>query len=173
MENKMLELLKTRRSVRAYRPEQIKPEELDAVTEAGTYAPTGMGMQSPVIVAVQDPKYRKAVEELNKQARGGDKDPYYGAPTILLVLADPQRGTCVEDGACVLTTMMQAAHAIGLASCWIHGEHEMFELPQGKALLKEWGLPENLRGVGSLALGYAAGPLPQPKERKADYVKKV
>ena len=173
MENKMLELLKTRRSVRAYKPDQVTPQELDAVLEAGTYAPTGMGMQSPVIVAVQSPKYRQAVMELNQLARGMENDPYYGAPTILLVLADPDRGTCVEDGSCVLCTMMDAAHALGLSSCWIHGEREMFELPQGKALLKEWGLPENLRGVGSLALGYAAGPAPQTKERKADYIHKV
>lgn len=173
MENKMLELLKTRRSVRAYRPEQVKDEELDAVLEAGTFAPTGQGKQSPVIVAVQSPQYRQAVMELNQQARGGEHDPYYGAPTIVLVLADPERGTCVEDASCVLCTMMDAAHAIGLSSCWIHGEREMFQLPAGKALLKEWGLPENLRGVGSLALGYAAGPAPQPKERKADYIHKV
>lgn len=112
----MLKLLKTRRSVRSYKPEQIKPEELDAVLEAGTYAPTGQGKQSPVIVAVRDPRYRQAVMELNKQARGGSGDPYYGAPTIVLVLADPERGTCVEDGSCVLCTMMDAAHAIGLGS---------------------------------------------------------
>ena len=173
MENKMLELLKTRRSVRAYKPDQVTPQELDAVLEAGTYAPTGMGMQSPVIVAVQSPKYRQAVMELNQLARGMEGDPYYGAPTILLVLADPDRGTCVEDGSCVLCTMMDAAHALGLSSCWIHGEKEMFELPEGKALLKEWGLPENLRGVGSLALGYGDGPAPEPKPRKADYIHKV
>ena len=173
MENKMLELLKTRRSVRAYKPEQIQAQELDAVLEAGTYAPTGMGMQSPVIVAVQSPSYRRAVMELNQKARGMEGDPYYGAPTIVLVLADPARGTCVEDASCVLCTMMEAAHAVGLASCWIHGEHEMFQLPEGKALLREWGLPQDLRGVGSLALGYAAGPLPQPKERKAGYIHKV
>ena len=173
MENKMLELLKTRRSVRSYKPEQIAAQELDAVLEAGTYAPTGMGMQSPVIVAVQSPKYRKAVEELNKKARGGEQDPYYGAPTVVLVLADSSRGTCVEDGSCVLATMMQAAHAIGLSSCWIHGEREMFELPEGKALLEEWGLPTTLRGVGSIALGYGEGPAPQPKERKPEYVKVV
>ena len=173
MGNKMLELLKTRRSVRAYKPDQVTPQELDAVLEAGTYAPTGMGMQSPVIVAVQSPKYRQAVMELNQLARGMENDPYYGAPTILLVLADPDRGTCVEDGSCVLCTMMDAAHALGLSSCWIHGEKEMFELPEGKALLKEWGLPENLRGVGSLALGYGDGPAPEPKPRKADYIHKV
>ena len=166
MENKMLELLKTRRSVRSYKPEQIAAQELDAVLEAGTYAPTGMGMQSPVIVAVQDAQTRQAVMELNQQARGGSGDPYYGAPTIVLVLADPERGTCVEDGACVLCNMMNAAHSLGLASCWIHGEREMFQLPEGKTLLRQWGLPETLRGVGSIALGYAAGPLPQPKPRK-------
>lgn len=166
MENKMLELLKTRRSVRSYKPEQIAAQELDAVLEAGTYAPTGMGMQSPVIVAVQDAQTRQAVMELNQQARGGSGDPYYGTPTIVLVLADPERGTCVEDGACVLCNMMNAAHSLGLASCWIHGEREMFQLPEGKALLRQWGLPETLRGVGSIALGYAAGPLPQPKPRR-------
>ena len=173
MGNKMLELLKTRRSVRAYKPEQVAPQELDAVLEAGTYAPTGMGMQSPVIVAVQSPKYRQAVMELNQLARGMENDPYYGAPTILLVLADPGRGTCVEDGSCVLCTMMDAAHALGLSSCWIHGEREMFQLLEGKALLRQWGLPETLRGVGSIALGYAAGPLPQPKPRKEGYIHKV
>ena len=107
MENKMLELLKTRRGVRAYKPEQIQAQELDAVLEAGTYAPTGMGMQSPVIVAVQSPSYRRAVMELNQKARGMEGDPYYGAPTIVLVLADPARGTCVEDASCVLCTMME------------------------------------------------------------------
>lgn len=173
MENKMLELLKTRRSVRGYQPEQVEEEKLDAILEAGTYAPTGKGMQSPVIVAVRTAENRRAVQELNCKARGGSGDPYYGAPTILLVLADPNRGTCVEDGSCVLNTMMQAAHALGVASCWIHGEREMFELPEGKALLKKWGLPENLRGVGSLALGYGIGPDPQPKERKDGYIVKV
>lgn len=173
MKNPMIELLLTRRSVRKYLPKQVEEEKLNAVLEAGTYAPTGMGMQSPVIVAVQTPENRRAVQELNCQARGGQGDPYYGAPVILLVLADPKRGTCVEDGSCVLATMMQAAHALGLDSCWIHGEREMFELPEGKALLKKWGLPEDLRGVGSLALGYGDGPAPQPKARKSDYIVKV
>lgn len=172
MENEMLKLLKTRRSVRKYLPEQVGEEKLDAVLEAGTYAPTARGAQSPVIVAVQDPEDRFKVQELNCKARGGSGDPYYGAPTIVLVFSEPNH-TCAEDGTCVLNTMMQAAHALGLASCWIHGEREMFELPEGKALLEKWGLPQELRGVGSLALGYGDGPAPQPKERKAGYIFKV
>ncbi len=173
MEQEMLALLKTRRSVRSYKPEPVADDELDAILEAGTYAPTGRGLQSPVIVAVRDPETRKAVQELNCRARGGSGDPYYGAPVIVLVLADPERNTCVEDGACVLNTMMQAAHVLGVDSCWIHGEREMFELPEGKALLRKWGLPETLRGVGSLALGYGDGPAPQPKPRKAGYIVKI
>lgn len=174
MQNDTLNALLTRRSVRKFEDRQIDPGTLRSILEAGTYAPTGMGKQSPVIVAVQDPEDRRAVMELNKQARGGSGDPYYGAPTILLVLADSSiAGTYVEDGACVLNTMMIAAHALGAASCWIHGEHLMFDLPEGKALLKKWGLPEDLRGVGSLALGYAAGPLPDPKPRKENYFKVI
>ncbi len=172
MENEMLTLLKTRRSVRSYLPKPVEEEKLDAILEAGTWAPTARGAQSPVIVAVKDPAVRHAVQELNCKARGGTGDPYYGAPYILLVLSEPNH-TCAEDGACVLVTMMDAAHALGVSSCWIHGEHEMFDLPEGKALLKQWGLPETLRGVGSLALGYADGPAPQPKARKAGYIKKV
>ncbi len=174
MENEMLTLLKTRRSVRQYRPEPVEAEKLDAILEAGTYAPTGMNKQTPVIIAVQSPEDRAAVQALNCKARGGTGDPYYGAPAILLVLADPTNSnTWVEDGACVLSTMMQAAHALGASTCWIHGERQMFELPEGKALLKKWGLPETLSGVGSLALGYGEGPAPQPKPRKEGYIVKV
>lgn len=173
MQNETMRNILTRRSVRKYRPEPVTEEILSAVLEAGTYAPTGMGKQSPVIVAVESPEDREAVMELNQQARGFPGDPYYGAPTILLVLADSGRDTCVEDATCVLATMMLAAHSLGAATCWIHGEHQMFQLPEGKALLRKWGLPEDLRGVGSLALGYAEGEPPQPKPRKEGYVRRV
>lgn len=174
MINETINILMTRRSVRKFRPDQIEPKILKEILEAGTYAPTGMNKQSPVIVAVQSPEDRQAVMELNKKARGFGGDPYYGAPTILLVLADSGiTDTYVEDGSCVLNTMMTAAHALGAATCWIHGEHLMFDLSEGKALLKKWGLPEGLRGVGALALGYAEGELPAPKPRKEGYFKIV
>lgn len=174
MENQMLDLLKARRSVRSYAARPVEPEKLDAVLEAGTYAPSGMNKQTATIVAVVDPAYRQAVQALNCQARGGSGDPYYGAPAILLVLGDPRdSNTWVEDGSCVLATMMQAAQALGLSSCWIHGEREMFRLPEGKALLERWGLPQELEGVGSLALGYGDGPAPAPKPRKEGYIVKA
>ena len=173
MTNPILENLKTRRSVRKYLPKQVEQEKLDLILEAGTYAPTGMGMQSPVIVAVQDPQTIERLAQLNAKIMGRDGNPYYGAPTVLLVLADRERGTRVEDGSCVLQNMMLAAHSLGLASCWIHREREMFDSDEGKQLLAQWGITHPLCGVGGLALGYPDGELPQPKPRKEGYVVKI
>ena len=150
----MLTLIKTRRSCRSYRPDAVPEDVLDKVLEAGTYAPTGGGRQSPVIIAVRDPRLRSALSAMNAEIMGGDSDPYYGAPVVVLVLAEGN--TFVEDGTCVLENLMLAAHAMGLATVWVHREREMFDSEKGKALLREWGLPETLRGVGAVALGYAA-----------------
>ena len=173
MENKMLELLKTRRSVRSYKPEQIAAQELDAVLEAGTWAPTGGGRQSPTIVAVTDPAARRQIAALNARVMGSDTDPYYGAPAVVLVLADGASRTFVEDGSCVLENIMLAAHALGLGTVWVHREREIFDSEEGKALLHAWNLPETLRGVGDVALGYPAGEPGEPAPRKADYVVRI
>ncbi len=173
MTNPVLENLKTRRSVRKYLPRQVEPEKLDLILEAGTWAPTGMGMQSPVIIAVQDPQTIQRLAQLNARIMGNSGNPYYGAPTVLLVLADQERGTRVEDGSCVLENMMLAAHSLGLGSCWIHREREMFASDEGKELLSRWGITKPLVGVGGLALGYPDGDLPQPKPRKEGYVVKI
>lgn len=166
MNNDVLQNIKTRRSIRKYKAEQVKAEELQAVLEAGTYAPSGRGMQSPILVAVQDEAVMKQIVKMNAAVLGSDSNPYYGAPTVVLVFAPADRTTWLEDGSCVLDTMMLAAHSIGLASCWIHREREMFAAEEGKALMKQWGIPENYKGVGALALGYADCPLPEAPERK-------
>ena len=166
MNNPILENIRTRRSLRKYKEAQITEDELNTVLEAGTYAPSGRGLQSPILVAVQDPETKKRLIKMNAEILGTDTDPYYGAPTLILVFAPVDRNTYIEDGSCVLDTMMLAAHSIGLASCWIHREKEMFATTEGKALMKKWGVPENFNGIGALALGYADGPLPQAPQRK-------
>lgn len=166
----LLSLIKTRRSVRAYKPDEVPSGILAEILEAGTYAPTGMGRQSPRIIAVRDKKYRDAISKLNAEIMGVNSDPYYGAPVIVLVLGDSSVGTYVEDCSCVLENIMLAAHAKGLSTVWVHREREIFDSPEGKALLKEWGLPENLRGVGSVALGYAAEPAKDAAPRKEGYI---
>ena len=168
MKNEALEVLKTRRSVRAYRPEQISDEALYAVLDAGTWAPTGRNRQTPVIVAVQNKEERDEVSRLNAKIMGTDRDPYYGAPTIVVVLAENDDFAQL-NGAAVTTNMLNAAHAVGLGSCWIHRPRQMFETPEGKALLRLWGLSEDLVGVASIALGCAAGDEPKPAPRKENY----
>lgn len=175
IENEVLSAIATRRSCRAYQPEQIKPEELDAVLKAGTWAPTGMNRQSPVIVAVQDKETRDRLSAINAAIMGSNGDPFYGAPTVLVVLADRSAHTCVEDGSLVLGDLLLAASSIGLGSCWIHRAKETFETEEGKALLRKWGLdPDKYVGVGNCILGYPApGGVKPAAPRKSDYVVKV
>ncbi|MBQ7622474.1 MAG: nitroreductase family protein [Bacteroidales bacterium] len=171
MDNAVLEALRERRSIRRYRPEQIKDEELRAVLEAGTFAPTGKGLQDPWIVAVQEPELLKKISAMNAAIWGHDTDPFYGAPTYVLVFgSDPSVWpNSLYDGALVLGNMMLAAHAVGLGSCWINREREMFSTPEGKEMMREMGLPEGLIGIGALALGYPASFPPTVKPRKENY----
>lgn len=173
MKTEVLDLLLTRRSVRAYKPDPVPTALLEEVLRAGTYAPTGGGRQSPVLVAVTDKAARDEISRLNAAVMGRDTDPYYGAPVLVLALADPASSTWVEDASCALENMMLAAHALGLGSVWVHREREIFDSEAGKALLRAWGLPETLRGVGSIALGYASGPAPAPAPRKDGYIVRV
>lgn len=168
-----LEVLKTRRAIRSYDSRIPEKELIDKVLEAGTYAPTGMGMQSPVIVAVTNPDVRDRLSKMNAEIMGRDTDPFYGAPVVLIVLADKDIPTYLYDGSLVMGNLMNAAHAVGLGSCWIHRAKEVFETEEGKAMLKEWGIEGNYEGIGNCILGYPVGGQPEPKARKADYVRYV
>jgi nitroreductase len=170
-----LDDLKTRRSVRGYKPEQIKDADLEAILEAGTYAPTGMGAQAAVIVVVQNKAVRDQLEDLNARVLKDPKaKPFYGAPTVLAVLADKSKVTPLEDGSLVLGNLQNAAWALGIDSCWIARAREVFEFAEGRELLKSWGLDSSgYVGIGFCVLGYAAGPRPAPKPRKPDYIIRV
>lgn len=173
MENKAYETILGRRSIRSFQPRQVEEGALEAVLQAGLYAPCGHGSQLVTLVAVQDPAVRARLSAMNAAILGTDNDPYYGAPTIVVVLSSPERPTWVEDGSCALTVMMEAAHALGLGSCWIHRARQMFDSPEGKALLQAWGVPEDMRGVGALSLGYPAGAAPKAPARKPGRVFRV
>ena len=129
-----------------------------------------MGAQSPIIVAVTDRQTRDRLAELNAAVMGGGSDPFYGAPAVLVVLADRSVPTYLYDGSLVMGNLMNAAHAVGLGSCWIHRAKEVFDSEEGKALLKEWGIEGDYEGIGNCIIGYPKGEAPQPKARKAGYV---
>lgn len=176
MKEEALEVLRNRRSVRKFKSEQIKEEELNAVLEAGTFAPTGKGTQSPQIVAVQNAEVVAKLVKMNAKVLGTDTNPYYGAPTIILIFAT--KLACSDligilDASAVTTNLLNAAYAAGLGSVWINRCKEMFESEEGKALLKEWGLPEDVTGVASIALGYADCENPEAKPRREGYILKI
>lgn len=172
--NEVIKAMLSRRSCRSYLPKQIAEDELNEILLAGTYAASGMGRQAAKIVVVQDPETREQLRKMNAAVMGTpDADPFYGAPTVCVVLADPEVRTWAEDGALVMGNLMLAASTLDVASCWIHRAREEFDSPEGKALLAKWGIDERYRGIGHCILGYAAQPLPEAKPRKADYIVRI
>ena len=165
-----LTTLKTRRSCRAYKSDHVEEEKLNAILEAGTYAATGMGKQSPIILIIKDQAVRDQLMKLNAAAMGMDIDPFYGAPELLVVLANKAIPTYVYDGSLVMGNMMNAAADLGVGSCWVHRAKEEFESEEGKAILKQLGIEGDYEGIGNLILGYAAKPAANAAPRKENYV---
>ncbi len=168
--NKTMEDLLTRRSIRQYTDEVPPMEVIEEICKAGTYAPTGMNRQSPIIIAVTNKEMRDRMSQLNAQVMGRDGDPFYGAPVVLVVLADKNVFTHVEDGSLVMGNLMNAAHAMGLGSCWIHRAKEVFESEEGQQILKDLGIEGDYVGIGNCILGYVDGDYPEAKPRKENWV---
>ena len=172
--NTTMQDLLTRRSVRSYTDEVPPREVIEEICQAGTYAPTGMNRQAPIIVAVTNREVRDRLSQLNAGVFGkdNDMDPFYGAPVVLVVLADTTAAfTWKEDGSLVMGNLLNAAHAKGLGSCWIHRAKEVFETEEGKAILTELGIDANKYvGIGNCILGYVKGDYPEAKPRKENYV---
>ena len=162
--------MKTRRSIRKYKPDMIPEDVLNRIIEAGTYAATGMGKQSPIIIAVTNKEIRDKFSKMNAEIMGVDSDPFYGAPVVLIVQADKSRPTYVYDGSLVMGNLMLAAHAEGIGSCWIHRAKEEFESAEGKAFLKSLGIEGDYEGIGHCVLGYVDGEEPKAMPRKENYV---
>lgn len=170
--NETLKVLETRRSCRNFKPDMVEEDKLRAILKAGTYAATGMGKQSPIIIAVTDKAVRDKIMEENRKIGGWEEgfDPFYGAPVILIVLADKNVRTYQYDGSLVIGNLMNAAESLDVASIWIHRAREEFESEFGKKLLADLGIEGDYEGIGHCALGYAAEPAREAAARKENYV---
>lgn len=165
-----LDTIKTRRSIRKYKSDAIPEEILNKIIEAGSYAPSGMGRQPVIILAVTNKELRDRLSKLNADVMHSTSDPFYGAPAVLVVLADKNAPTHVYDGSLVMENLMLAAHDLGIGSCWIHRAKEVFEKEEGKEILKSLGIEGDYEGIGNCILGYADGEEPQAKPRKDNFV---
>ena len=164
-----IDTLKTRASVKSYKPDSVPMELVRRIAQAGTYAPSGMNKQSAIILAVTDKAMRDKIAQLNAAVMGMDKDPFYGAPVVLVVLADRNVGTHVYDGSLVMGNLLNAAHAEGLGACWIHRAKEVFDTEEGKAILKQAGIEGDYEGIGNCILGYPAADA-AVKSKKENYI---
>ena len=165
-----LDCMLTRSSVKKYKSDPVPKELMDKIIEAGLSAPSGLNMQSPIIIAVTNKQVR---DELSKLNAGKDpffrSDPFYGAPCVLIVLAKKDVPFRVYDGSLVMENMMLAAHELGLGACWIHRAKETFEMEEGKKILKSLGLEEEYEGIGNCIVGYP-DMTPADKPRKENWV---
>lgn len=164
----VLDAILNRQSIRKYKPEMPKKEDLQTIIEAGLYAASGKGLQSSLVVAITDRALRDRLMEMNRKVGGysEDFDPFYGAPAVLLVLSDRQCKNHIYDGSLTLGNMMLAAHGLGLGSCWINRAKEEFDSEEGKELLRQLGIEGDWEGIGHCVVGYPDGPAPQAKPRK-------
>ena len=169
--NETLKTILSRKSTKQYLPTPVDPELIEQIIQAGVYAPTGMGKQSPIILAVTNKEVRDMLSRINARTVERDvEDPFYGAPVVLVVLADKTINTYIYDGSCVIENMLIAAHSLGLGACWIHRAKEEFESEEGKALLKSLGIEGEYEGIGNVILGYPDGPAHPDVPRKEGYI---
>lgn len=173
LHNDAVDAILTRRSIRSYQAKQIPEDALETILTAGQYAPSGMNQQSAKAIVVQSKERMQQLVQLAKTAEQVDHNPFYDAPTVILVFADATQLAPLEDGCNVLENMMLAAHAIGLGSCWIYAAKVLFSTEEGAAFQKELGLSETDQIVGSIAVGYPDGAAPQPKPRKESFFRIV
>lgn len=166
--NDVIKAMEERRSIRKYQTKQVPQEIIEQIVEAGTYAASGMGKQSALIIAVTDPALRSRLAKMNAGIGGWkpDFDPFYGAPDVLVVLADKKVPTYVYDGSLVMGNLMLAAHTLGIGSCWIHRAKQEFESEEGKQILKDLGVEGDYEGIGHCILGYAEGEIPAAAPRR-------
>lgn len=169
--NEVIKAIMQRRSCRNFDPDRMpSTEDLQLIAEAGTWAPTSMGAQNPIIIAVTNRELRDRISRMNAAVMGKpDTDPFYGAPCMMIVLVK-ESPNAAYDGPIVMQTLMLAAQSLGINSIWIHRAKEEFESAEGKQILRDLGIEGEYIGIGHVALGYAAAPIPEPKPRKEDYI---
>ena len=171
--NEVLKAIKERRSTKSFKSDMVPMEIIDQICEAGKWAANGKGAQAGMIVAVTDKETRDKLSRLNAAVMGADTDPFYGAPVVLVVLADKSVPTYVYDGSLVMGNLMLAAHSLDVGSCWIHRAKQVFDSEEGKAILASLGVEGEWEGVGNCVIGYPAGEPKEPKPRKENWVYKI
>lgn len=164
MKNETLEIISTRRSIKGYTDKPVPRDILDKIIKAGTEAASGRNLQGAIIVAVTNREIRDKLSEANANVLGAKSDPFYNAPTVLVVLANKNIRTSIYDASLVAGNIMLAAHALGVGSCWIHRAREVFDMPEWRQWLSSIGVEGEYEGVANMVIGYPKGDYPEKKQ---------
>ncbi len=162
--NETIQTLKKRNSARSFQDRHIECALLEEIIAAGLNAPSGMNRQPVRLVAVTDDATVALLSKLNAAVMGTDRDPFYGAKDLIIVLAKKE-GTYLYDGSLAMGNLLNAAYALGLGGCWIHRAKEVFAGDEGRTLLQKWGITEEVEGIGFCILGYVAEEKPKTEVR--------
>lgn len=152
--NETIKTLTTRKSCRSYKNEHITKAEIKQILSAGLNSPSGMNLQTPRFVVVQNDEMVEKLSKMNAQVANMPNDPFYGAKDVIIVLAKKEC-TYIYDGSLAMGNLMNAAWSMGIDSRWIHRAKEVFDSAEGKALLKKWGIEDDVEGIGFCILGHA------------------
>ncbi len=163
--NETIKTLTERRSIRSFGTKQVARADIEKILQAGLYAPTGRNTRDTLFLVVTNKELRDRLSEMNAAVMGSDNDPFYGAGTVIVVFADRNRTTTVEDGSCAMANLMNAAFSLGIDSCWIHRAREVFESEEGREIARSFGIPDEYIGIGNCILGYRDCELPEPLPR--------
>ncbi len=163
--NETIKTLTERRSIRSFSTKQVARGDIEKILQAGLYAPTGRNTRDTLFLVVTNKELRDRLSKMNAAVMGSESDPFYGAGTVIVVFADRNRTTTVEDGSCAMANLMNAAFSLGIDSCWIHRAREVFESEEGREIARSFGIPDEYIGIGNCILGYRDCELPEPLPR--------
>ena len=165
--NEIIQAMEERRSIRQFKPDMPDKELIDQVLEAGLYAASAKGRQDVIMIAVTKKELRDRLSAVNFEIGGWTQefDPFYGAPVVIIVLAEKEAPNHVYDGSLVMGNLMLAAHSLGLGSIWIHRCREEFEMPEFQSLLKQLKISGEWEGIGHCCIGYIDGEAPKAAPR--------
>ena len=169
--NDVTKVLCERRSIRKFKPDQIPSDVLNEILKCGTFAPSGKNMQSAKIVVIRNKKLISEIAKVNGSfVNKPGLNPFYDAPTLIIVFANKNISTYIEDGSAVISNIINGAFSLGVDSCWVHRAYETFQTEFGKSLMKKWGLSDEYVGIGNVVLGYRDMILPPPSPRKEGFI---
>lgn len=166
--NHTIEALLDRRAIRAYRPEQISEEELTDMLQTARFAPSAMGLQARHFTVIQNKQLIADIVAATKKNGGTfvpGHIPFYNAPTVIVLSAPESSKYGREDVACAIMSLMLAAHAYGLGTCYICSV--LCGLCD-EDIMKRLKLPDRHIPLGCISVGYPLEHAPAPKERRAD-----